>query len=428
MKGNVMKTLAAVALIAFFAAFLGTAYPGQPIRVIASTHSFTDSMQRLLSEFERETGVKAELDVYGDEQASQKMLVELTAQSDAMDVFMIRPLQDQRMFHRNGWMEDLTPYFRDDADYDFEDFNEAARNATNISGFQCTIPAQAECEVLFYRKDLFEAKGLTPPETFEELEKAARILTDRKNDMYGFVSRGARSALITMFSSFLYGFGADWVDEKGNSAVHTPPFLAAIDLYARLLREYGPPGAPNISWAQSVAIFGQGKAAMYTDVSTTFPNILDRTKSAVADKTGVMLFPAGPAGRRISYIVPMGLGISKFSRNKEAAWKYIRFMTNKKNSLRIQGEWANATSRISAYQVPEGIAAFPKDFAKAISEAGKYGVDHDRPQVVAVQEARDHIGEAVVAAIEGKDYVPAAKIASQRFQAIIDRERTGAKP
>ncbi len=417
-----MKRLWIVAVVAAFA-LAGAANAGQTIRVLCSHHSYSESIQKLIPAFEKETGIKVNYEVYGDEQVSQKLTVEFAAKSGTLDVFKIRPLQDMRIFYRNGWCEDLRPYFKDDADYDFNDFSEHARNLTSIDGYQCVIPVSAESEVLFYRKDLFAAKGLKVPDNFEEFEAAAKTLTDRDKEMYGFVSRGARSALITMFSSFLYGFGGDWVDKNGNSGVDTPEFIAAAEFYSKLLRLYGPPGGPNISWPQSVAIFGQGKAAMYTDDSTTFPNILDPTKSAVADKTGVALFPAGPKGRHISYIVSQGLGISKFSQNKDAAWKFIRFMSDKPRSTIVQGQWQNTTARVSVYNDPAGIKNFQPDFAKAIGESIKYAVDHDRPQVTAVQEARDIIGESVVAAIEGKDFRAAAKVSSQRFQELLDREK-----
>jgi len=52
-----------------------------------------------------------------------------------------------------------------------------------------------------------------------------------------------------------------------------------------------------MSWPQAVAVFAQGKAALYTDADSISENVLNPTKSTVADKTGVAPFPAGPRGR-----------------------------------------------------------------------------------------------------------------------------------
>ena len=81
--------------------------------------------------------------------------------------------------------------------------------------------------------------------------------------------------LVTQFSSFLYSMGGDWFDADRKATINTPEALAAIDLYGTLLREYGPPGVLNMSWPQAVAIFAQGNAAMYTDASSIYANLLD---------------------------------------------------------------------------------------------------------------------------------------------------------
>ncbi|MDR3077272.1 MAG: hypothetical protein LBV15_00730, partial [Planctomycetota bacterium] len=99
------------------------------------------------------------------------------------------------------------------------------------------------------------------------------------------------------------------------------------------------------------------------------------------------------------------------------------YMSDKPRSLLIQGQWSNTVGRISTYLDPKGVEKLPPDFAAAIAESVKYAVDHDRPQVTAVQEARDIIGESVVAAMEGRDFMATIQSSHQRFQALLDRER-----
>ena len=421
-----MRKLLSSTLI--LALLLGAAVSaGESIRVLCSTHALTNAMKKLTPDFEKETGIKVNFEVYGDEQVSQKLSVEFIAGNSTVDVFMIRPLQDTKVYYKNGWFEDLTPYFKNDADYDFADFVKTAREDLNINGTQCAIPISIETELLFYRKDWFAEKGLKVPTNFQELEEAARVLTDRNNDRYGIVSRGSRSPLITMFSGYLYGFGGNWINADGNAAIDTPEFREAAQFYGRLLRDYGPPGAPNIMWPQALAIFCQGKAAMFTEGSTTYPQLLDPAKSVVADKTGVAVFPAGPKQHKYFYITCWGLCIAKQSPNKQAAWKFIRYMTDKTRTTVIQGVHANDGARVSVNANPEANKAFPPDYAQAMADSPKYGVSKDRPNVVAVQEARDIIGEAVVAAIENKDFDAAVKTAQQRFQALLDREKKDVK-
>ena len=399
-----------------------SASAGEAIRVIMAQNVWTDIVKKLVPAFEKESGIKVDLESFHEDQLGQKLSVEFTAGTD-LDVFVTRPLNEGRMFARNGWYENLTPYFKNDADYDFMDFTQAARDCTNINGIQTSIPTSNECQVLYYRKDVFAAKGLTPPRTMDELREVAAKLTDRRAGFYAVLMRGQRSPLITQFSSFLYSFGGDWLDAGTMRATfNTPAALKAIDFYGSLLREYGPDGAPNMNWPQMMAIFQQGKGAMYIDASAHYPMLTDPAKSALAEQTAVSLFPAGPAGSRPYMVTAMAIAIYSGSQRKDAAWKFVRYMTDKPRTNYAQGEFGYQCARQSAFENPDGIRNFPKDLAAAIAEEGKYAVGYDRPRITAVQEARDVLGEAVVTSMMGGDYVKAANMANERFQAILDRE------
>ena len=396
---------------------------GETIRVLMAQNIWTNAVKKLIPDFEKESGIKVDLETFHEDQLSQKLAVELTAGTD-LDVFVTRPLNEGRLFARNGWYADLTPFVKDDAEYDFNDFTQAARDCTNIDGVQICIPTSNECQVLYYRKDIFDEKGLKPPKTMDELKEVAAKLTDREKGFYAILMRGQRSPLVTQFSSFLYSFGGNWYDKETMKATfNTPEALAAIDFYGMLLREYGPDGAPNMNWPQMQAIYQQGKGAMYIDASAHYPMLTDPSKSNLASKTAVSLFPAGPAGSKPYMVTAMAVAMYSKSQKKDAAWKFIRYMTDKPRTTFVQGEYGYQCARQSAFEDPEGIRNFPKDLAAAIAEEGKYAIGYDRPRITAVQEARDVLGEAVSVSMMGGDYKKAANIANERFQALLDREK-----
>ncbi len=121
-------------------------------------------------------------------------------------------------------------------------------------------------------------------------------------------------------------------------------------------------------------------------------------------------------------ITAWALAIYKDSPNKEAAWEFIRWATDKEMTTFIQGTKAQQCARTSVWNDPAGIAAFPADWAQAVAESVG-GRSYDRPQLTAVTEARDIIGGVVVTAIEGGDYAAAAKEANQNFQMLLDSEK-----
>lgn len=396
-------------------------YAGATLRLVGANHPWQVAITPLLAEFEAATGIKVNFEALGEDQLNQKLTTEFTAGGSDIDVFMQRPLQEARVMQLNGWYEDLTNCVSDPA-YDFADFADGAVGTTTVNGVLTGVPIVTEQEVLYYRKDLLEAAGLSVPTTLDELKAAAEALTDKDNEIYGFVARGQRSPLVTQFSSFLYSMGGDWFDENRKATINTPEALAAIDLYGTLLREYGPPGVLNMSWPQAVAIFAQGNAALYTDASSIYSNMLDPEKSAVADKTGVAKFPAGPAGSIMYNVTSWGLSMYSGSKHKEAACEFIKWATSKAIVLKTQGEGAVPGARESVWADPAGAAAFPADWVEAVA-ASANGRGYDRPLVTAVTQARDIIGGAVVVSIEGGDYVAAANDANAQFQALLDSEQ-----
>ncbi len=398
-------------------------YEGQTIRVVLSNHAWTDAVAPMIPEFEELTGIKVEWESYGEEQLNQKLTTEFIAGNAGMDVFMTRPLQEGANMEMNGWYQDLNEYAADDADFDLNDFTEASRGATTFNGTLTAIPLVTEQEVLYYRKDILEEKGIAVPTTLDELYAAAEALNDPANDFYGFVARGQRSPLVTQLSAYIYSYGGDWFDRETYAAtLNTPETLAGIEMYSSLLKNFGPPGVLNMHWAQCIGIFNEKKVALYTDASSLYPNLLDPTKSDVAEVTGVAVFPAGPEGSVTYDITAWGLAMYADSQNKDAAWEFIRWATGKENSLFIQGEKAQQLARTSVWNNPEGIKSFPADWAAAVA-ASVGARSYDRPLITAVTEARDIIGGIVVTAIEGGDYIKTADEANAQFQALLDLEK-----
>ena len=427
------KFVMAVLLALGLAAGTGTAsaqgkgpYAGTTLRVLAANHPWAEAIKPLVKEFEGRTGIRVNLEAYGEDQLTQKLTTEFTAGSSDIDVFMQRPLQEARQYVQNKWYADLNAFVKDaqktPAEWDFNDFQAGAVGTERVKGQLTGIPIVVEHEVLYYRKDLLQQAGLSVPKTLEELKRAAEKLTDKSKGRFGFIARGQRSPAVTQFSSFLYGFGGDWFDQQARKAtLSTPEAIAALRFYGDLLRNFGPPGVLNMSWPQAVAVFAQGNAALYTDADSISTNILDPGKSTVADKTGVAPFPAGPKGAHMYSVTSWGLSIPAGSKHKEAAWEFVKWATSKDTTIRTQNAAVVPGARSSVWETPEGRAKFPADWIAAAKASAK-GKSYDRPLVVQVGKARDIIGSAIVAAIEGQDVDAAARNANQQFQALLDSE------
>lgn len=384
-------------------------------------HTWTTAIEEHIPEFEEEFGLTVNLTTFGEDQLSDQYNVKLNTGSSDFDVMMYRPLQEGKLFVQNGWLSNLDEGIDGAGDWDWSDFQEGpAAAVTGDDGSVYGIPLVTEREVLYYNTEILSAAGLEVPTTLEELEATAAAAHDPANGVYGFVARGQRAAAVTQFSSFLYSFGGDF-DSDGQATLDTPEARAAYEFYSGLLREYGPPGTTDMSWAQALPVFAQGQAAFYTDADSLYANFEDPATSNVIDKVGFALFPAGDAGSRPYNIPSWALGINEFSTNKDNAWTFVQWATSPEVSLAIQ-QTGVPLARSSVWENPEGVTGFPEQLASVIQASAEVGVGHDRPVVVKVGEARDIVGEPIVVGITGGDVAGAVEAAQSAYQAFLDEE------
>lgn len=398
----------------------GKPYAGTKIRFLAGNHNWTELLRPYFKEFTERTGIEIEFESLPEEQLSTKLAVECTSRSKSLDVFMFRPLQEGRLFMKNGWLQEIDGLVQKDKAFDLKDFIpstlEVVQDKDKIAG----VPIVTEREILYYRKDIFKKYKLNPPKTLDELMATAKRLNDPNNGIYGFVARGQRAAAVTQFSSYLRGFGADFMKD-GKATINTPEAIKAFQFYGDILRNYGAPGVLNMNWPQAAGVFAQGKAAMYTDADSLYRSTVDKDKSLIGEHVGFAPFPAGPAGARPYNVVTWALGVSPNSTKKEAAWEFIRWVTGKAMVMLTQ-QGGVPGARRSIWKRSVGTKGFPKELVAVINASASIGVSSDRPLVIQVGAARDAIGDVITAAIENRDVAAAANKANQIFQAIIDKD------
>jgi len=393
------------------------------VRVTLANHVWTDTIKSKLPEFEKQTGLKVELSQYGEDQLSDQYNVKLNAGTNEIDVMMYRPLQEGKLFAKNGYLADLSKNVKTNKEWGWEDFQSGPVVATTYKDKVVGVPTITEQEVLYYRKDLLKKAGLEVPKTMVELEAAAKAIKAQNPGIAGFVARTGKSPAVTQFSSFLYSFGGDFIGADGKSAVSSDAAKKAYAFYGGLIHNYGPANvSTDMSWPEAMAIFTQGKAGLYTEADSLYKNATDPVKSKVAKTVGFAPMPSGPSGSKAYNIPSWALGINEASTNQANAWKFIEWATSKNMTLAIQKDGVPG-ARTSVWSDPAGISTYPADLAATIAVSTKNGVGHDRPLVIKVPESRDIVGNPIVVAITGGDSGAAADTASAAFQKVLDAEK-----
>lgn len=398
--------------------------PSETVRVTLANHVWTENIKSQFSEFEAETGLKVELTQLGEDQLSDQYNVKLNAGSSDIDVMMYRPLQEGKMFARNGWMADLSDKVTGNADWDWADYQAGPVAATSYDGKVVGVPIITEREVLYYRVDLLAGSGFSaPPQTMAELEQMAAKIKQDNPGIAGFVARTGRTAAVTQFSSFLFSYGGDFDDGSNKATLDTQAAEDAYAMYGKLIREYGPANvSTDMSWPEAMAVFTQGQAAFYVEADSLYKNATDPAKSQVAQTVGFAPFPAGPDGSKPYNIPSWALGVNESSTNVDNAWKFIEWATSKEQTLKNQQDGV-PSARTSTWADPEATKNYPADLVAAAQAGAKTGIGHDRPLVIQVAKAREIVGQPIVDSITGKDVKQALATAQSQYQQFLDGEK-----
>jgi multiple sugar transport system substrate-binding protein len=220
---------------------------------------------------------------------------------------------------------------------------------------------------LYYRKDLFAAKGLKPPKTYDELLSAAKAL--QTADIAGFAMQLPQNeGGIINWMEYLWGYGGDLVDDKLNVVVDQG--TAGVDGMQKIVDfvykdKIIPEAALQFKLGADVMnLFRGGKAAM---IRLWFSNVGDLYKDDSAIKTeqwDVAPLPSNDGAKPgAGCLGDWNLGVSKFSTKQKEALEAVRILTNYDNQRLRFLDGGFLPSRQAVFDDPDIQKKYP--YAKA---------------------------------------------------------------
>lgn len=193
------------------------------------------------------------------------------------------------------------------------------------------LPVQYVAIYLYYRADLFAKYNLKPPATCEEFLDVAKKLTLPASanggvELYGFGMRGGR------------GGQDNWGPFVLSQATFAPGGLtsakavAANAWYVDLFRKNKvvPPSAPNDGFNEIISAFKSGRTAMIFHHIGSAKGMHD----ALGDKVAAVPVPSCGGGRW-TYFGDESTAMFKTSKVKDAAWKWMTFLSESENNLKF---------------------------------------------------------------------------------------------
>jgi multiple sugar transport system substrate-binding protein len=404
---------------------------GETIRILVVTDPVFKAMQEMLPDLEAESGGKIELTVLPFDQLHQQVLLNAQAGESKYDIIGI----DLPQFGEyKPFLTDLTPYIEADK-YDITDFHAAAWEGMIHEGKVLGIPIQPQPEIFGYRTDLFEAAGLQPPKTTDEVLAAAKKLHNPDKNIAGICWNGARGTpLGQTFLQVLgaYGQAPIALDKKGDDydignikPENMKPMLdtpVAVDVakYLVALLDYSPPGILNMAWDERTRVFTQGGCAMTYIWSGSAAEYEGKADAPAHGKVAYVPHPAGNGAPNRSTLGGWSIGIPTAlpDERKKLAWEVIKWLTTKEKMAEYTKHGDCISPRKSVSADPDVIARCP--VIKAVDEfANKNEINSwQRPPVPELQQVVDVLGAEMHEMLSGKKTPEEATAESQR---LVDR-------
>lgn len=238
----------------------------------------------------------------------------------APDVMFIDPVP---YYAAQGVLEPLEPYIQRDQ-VNTNDFYPALLNRFRYQDQLYGLPRDNDTKVIFYNRDHFAAAGLPEPDegwTWNDLYHAAVALTQRD---------GAQSR---------YGFGFEpnwwqvWLWARGCETATAPPLVRVdeqpcIDgltaLQDLIFRDRVTPPVDKLNSDAMGELFRQGRLSMMFGNHALVPSFTE------AGNVSWDIAPLPKAPLQANVAGGAGYAVAKTSTQKEAAWRLVRFLTDRK--------------------------------------------------------------------------------------------------
>jgi multiple sugar transport system substrate-binding protein len=371
-------------------------YQGATLRLPVGGRGHWGANEEASKDFERITGIKSVWENISDAQLYDKLFLDLTSHAGAYDLV---PLNYGwfASFMSGNHLEAIKKY-TDNPQFpkvDMGIFVPALVDTYTVwdDGVQYGLPWLGDAMILPYNTEHFKAAGLdpaVPPKNWDEVIQFGQKLT--KGDQYGFALMGGRQAqAMCTYSAVLFSYGTHFYDDAGKPQFATDNGIKAMNIINQLV-PISPPSAKTWEIDQAAEAVAQGGVSMEIQWPGILAGLIDPQKSKVIGKMAFGPPPIrGPLGG-------WGIAISSWSKNKEAAWLMMNYLTTE----RIQREYAPKGYAITAKSLftdPDVAKVYP--YAKPFGDA--LGIGYSWPRTADTNEVVDIMAKHINSVIVGDE-------------------------
>ena len=290
-----------------------------------------------------------------------------------------------------------------------ERYPAAFARSAQFEGKTLGFPLRAHPQLMFYRKDLIPE----PPTSWEEVIEVGKALKESNPDIAPIAlyynNDGNRQNLF-IWINFLWAAGADIFNDDWTPAWTSEEALQATEDYIALHTVHEVTNPNSLAFVEQDArqSFMQGNSAMIPVWWWAYSGFYNPETSTLSkDQVGFVGMPSYQ-GTTKTYAISMPFSISEYSENKDAAWEFLKWLSNpemdKANATvrEVAGKPIvnNVVTHISSLQDPEVNAANDGIQAAAWDSLKESDI---MPQIPEWPEVGDILSAAIAEAAAGGD-------------------------
>ena len=416
-----MKGLKGSVFLALVFALSVVPASAQQITVIMPRHEMDlkGVWEQQTRDFEKESGIKVEFIQMSWDEVQTKVMTDLAAGAGSYDVIEFDNGWVAK-FAAADWVEPLDSY----AGKAYLDrLLPGLLKTFTVKGKTLGIPWNNDTRFFFYNEAMLAKAGIkSPPRTWAEVVAQSMTLKKAGISEYPIAEYWNQEwALANSLAYYLYSYGANYFDEKGNITIDKPNAVAALQFMADMLRKdkIVDPSSVTLSQEAAADLFYRGSSAFFFQgPPSTYSYANDPTKSSVMGQVDVASWlPAKTSALQATLTLPEAFAIPKTSKNKQAAWKYIRYMISEEKDKERALEIGSLPLFKDLYTDPQLLKLYPywKQFGKqsAVARALPLVDWYDelvQKSIVAVQrmllgsETPHAVADELAAYLKGKTY------------------------
>ena len=348
----------------------------QELRFVTWKAETPQHWDRPIADFEKQNpGVKIsrEIGPQSSTQLHDLITQKLKNRDTEMDVFVMDVIWPAE-FASAGWALPLDRFF---AAAEQKQFLDAPIQANRYRGQIFGVPLFIDAGLLYYRKDLLEKYGLSPPRTWLELVEVAKTILARELDphLVGFSGQFKQyeGLICNMMEYILSNGGALWDESRLKSAISQRPAVEAVRFVRdRIIGQIAHRGVLAYEEPESLVLFTEGRAIFHRNWPYAWNVANDPQRSKIAGKIGMMPLPSFPGAKGVAALGGWQLAISRFAKKSELAWRFVAFMTSHSMQKRITLNTGRAPARAALYNDREVLDKVPQ--LKSLWETFKQAV------------------------------------------------------